>query len=255
MKSKFNKESRNLLIGMLLGDGSISNNYVFKIAHCEQQKDYLEWKIKQLNNAGIRNNGINSYIKTKGYNTGVPVYYSQLKVITFIKLLRKVMYKNKKIIGNRKLLNRLSAREIAIWYMDDGHINIRKDKDGIEKDLQEIYKRFPRLEERKTQLAGTLSGGEQQMLAMGRALMSKPEIILLDEPSMGLSPIFVEEIFDIIKYINESGTTVLLVEQNAKKALSIANRAYVLETGNVVLGGDAKDLMDDDTVKKAYLGE
>ena len=132
---------------------------------------------------------------------------------------------------------------------------IRKDKDGIEKDLQEIYKRFPRLEERKTQLAGTLSGGEQQMLAMGRALMSKPEIILLDEPSMGLSPIFVEEIFDIIKYINESGTTVLLVEQNAKKALSIANRAYVLETGNVVLGGDAKDLMDDDTVKKAYLGE
>ena len=130
MKSKFNKESRNLLIGMLLGDGSISNNYVFKIAHCEQQKDYLEWKIKQLNNAGIRNNGINSYIKTKGYNTGVPVYYSQLKVITFIKLLRKVMYKNKKIIGNRKLLNRLSAREIAIWYMDDGHINIRKDKDG-----------------------------------------------------------------------------------------------------------------------------
>ena len=93
------------------------------------------------------------------------------------------------------------------------------------------------------------------MLAMGRALMSKPEIILLDEPSMGLSPIFVEEIFDIIKYINESGTTVLLVEQNAKKALSIANRAYVLETGNVVLGGDAKDLMDDDTVKKAYLGE
>ena len=132
---------------------------------------------------------------------------------------------------------------------------IRKDKDGIEQDLKEIYKRFPRLEERKTQLAGTLSGGEQQMLAMGRALMSKPEIILLDEPSMGLSPIFVEEIFDIIKYINESGTTVLLVEQNAKKALSIANRAYVLETGNVVLGGDAKELMNDDTVKKAYLGE
>ena len=132
---------------------------------------------------------------------------------------------------------------------------IRKDKDGIEQDLKEIYKRFPRLEERKTQLAGTLSGGEQQMLAMGRALMSKPEIILLDEPSMGLSPIFVEEIFDIIKYINESGTTVLLVVQNAKKALSIANRAYVLETGNVVLGGDAKELMNDDTVKKAYLGE
>ncbi len=132
---------------------------------------------------------------------------------------------------------------------------IRKDKAGIEKDLEGIYKRFPRLEERKTQLAGTLSGGEQQMLAMGRALMSKPEILLLDEPSMGLSPIFVEEIFDIIKSINQSGTTILLVEQNAKKALSIANRAYVLETGNVVQGGDATALMNDDAVKKAYLGE
>lgn len=130
MKSKFNKESRNLLIGMLLGDGTISNNYVFKLAHCEQQKDYLEWKIKQLNNAGIRNNGIKSYTKTRGYNTGVPVYYTQLKVVTFIKLLRKVVYKHKKIVGNRKLLNRLSAREIAILYMDDGHINIRKGKDG-----------------------------------------------------------------------------------------------------------------------------
>ena len=150
----------------------------------------------------------------------------------------------------RRVFSQLSVYENLIM-----GAYIRKDKDGIEKDLQEIYKRFPRLEERKTQLAGTLSGGEQQMLAMGRALMSKPEIILLDEPSMGLSPIFVEEIFYIIKYINESGTTVLLVEQNAKKALSIANRAYVLETGNVVLGGDAKDLMDDDTVKKAYLGE
>ena len=150
----------------------------------------------------------------------------------------------------RRVFSQLSVYENLIM-----GAYIRKDKDEIEKDLQEIYKRFPRLEERKTQLAGTLSGGEQQMLAMGRALMSKPEIILLDEPSMGLSPIFVEEIFDIIKYINESGTTVLLVEQNAKKALSIANRAYVLETGNVVLGGDAKDLMDDDTVKKAYLGE
>lgn len=150
----------------------------------------------------------------------------------------------------RRVFSQLSVYENLIM-----GAYIRKDKDGIEQDLKEIYKRFPRLEERKTQLAGTLSGGEQQMLAMGRALMSKPEIILLDEPSMGLSPIFVEEIFDIIKYINESGTTVLLVEQNAKKALSIANRAYVLETGNVVLGGDAKKLMNDDTVKKAYLGE
>ena len=131
----------------------------------------------------------------------------------------------------------------------------RKDKDGIKEDLFKIYERFPRLEERKNQLAGTLSGGEQQMLAMGRALMSKPEIILLDEPSMGLSPIFVSEIFDIIKSLNEAGTTVLLVEQNAKKALSIANRAYVLETGKIVLSGDAKDIMNDDSVKKAYLGE
>lgn len=128
MKTKITKESRNLLIGMLLGDGTISNNNVFKIAHAESQKDYLEWKIKQLNNCGIRNNGIKTYIKTKGYNIGVPVYYTQLNIIPFIKVLRRVCYKGKKIIGNRKLLNRLSPKEIAIWYMDDGHINIRKDK-------------------------------------------------------------------------------------------------------------------------------
>jgi branched-chain amino acid transport system ATP-binding protein len=131
----------------------------------------------------------------------------------------------------------------------------RRDKSEINEDLEKIYERFPRLEERKNQIAGTLSGGEQQMLAMGRALMSKPEIILLDEPSMGLSPIFVSEIFDIIKALNEGGTTVLLVEQNAKKALSIADRAYVLETGNIVLSGKAENIMNDDTVKKAYLGE
>ena len=128
MKTKFNKESRNLLIGLLLGDGTISNNNVFKIAHCEAQKDYLEWKINQLKNCGIRNNGINSYMKTKGFNIGVPVYYTQLNIVPFIKVLRRVIYKGKKIVGNRKLLNRLGAREIAIWYMDDGHINIRKDK-------------------------------------------------------------------------------------------------------------------------------
>ena len=132
---------------------------------------------------------------------------------------------------------------------------IRKDKDGIEEDLRNIYERFPRLEERKNQMAGTLSGGDQQMLAMGRALMSRPRIILMDEPSMGLSPIYVSEIFDIIKSINKDGTTVLLVEQNAKKALSIADRAYVLETGKIALSGDAKDLMNNDTVKKADLGE
>ena len=131
----------------------------------------------------------------------------------------------------------------------------RKDKNEIEESLANVYKRFPRLEERRNQMAGTLSGGEQQMLAMGRALMSKPKIILMDEPSMGLSPIFVNEIFDIIQAVSESGTTVLLVEQNAKKALSIADRAYVLETGKITMSGNAQDLLEDEAVKKAYLGE
>lgn len=131
----------------------------------------------------------------------------------------------------------------------------RKDKAEVEETLKTIYARFPRLEERKNQPAGTLSGGEQQMLAMGRALMSHPRLIVMDEPSMGLSPIYVNEIFDIIKEINQGGTTVLLVEQNAKKALSIAHMAYVLETGKIVLSGDAKELMNDDSVKKAYLSE
>ncbi len=131
----------------------------------------------------------------------------------------------------------------------------RKDKKEIEETLEMVYERFPRLRERKNQLAGTLSGGEQQMLAMGRALMSHPKIILMDEPSMGLSPIMVNEIFKIIQDVSKSGTTVLLVEQNAKKALSIADRAYVLETGNIVLEGNAQELMNDDSIKKAYLGE
>jgi len=131
----------------------------------------------------------------------------------------------------------------------------RKDKTEITETLEMVYTRFPRLKERKNQLAGTLSGGEQQMLAMGRALMSHPQIILMDEPSMGLSPIFVNEIFDIIEEVSKSGTTVLLVEQNAKKALSIADRAYVLETGNIVLEGKASELLNNDSIKKAYLGE
>ena len=131
----------------------------------------------------------------------------------------------------------------------------RNDQKEIQESLQMVYRHFPRLEERKNQMAGTLSGGEQQMLAMGRALMSKPSIVLMDEPSMGLSPIFVTEIFNIIQEISKEGTTVLLVEQNAKKALSIADRAYVLETGNIVLSGDAKVLMNDESIKKAYLGE
>lgn len=131
----------------------------------------------------------------------------------------------------------------------------RKDKEEIKETLEMVYKRFPRLEERKNQLAGTLSGGEQQMLAMGRALMSHPKMIVMDEPSMGLSPIYVNEIFQIIKDVSADGVTVLLVEQNAKKALSIADRAYVLETGKIILQGDAKELMNDESVKKAYLGE
>ena len=131
----------------------------------------------------------------------------------------------------------------------------RSDKKELEDTLNMVYKRFPRLMERRNQIAGTLSGGEQQMLAMGRALMSHPKLILMDEPSMGLSPIFVEEIFSIIRDISAEGTTVLLVEQNAKKALSIADRAYVLETGNITLSGDASSLLNDESVKKAYLGE
>lgn len=131
----------------------------------------------------------------------------------------------------------------------------RKDKAETAQTLKTVFQRFPRLEERQNQMAGTLSGGEQQMLAMGRALMSHPKIILMDEPSMGLSPIFVNEIFDIIEEVSNSGTTVLLVEQNAKKALSIADRAYVLETGKIVLEGKAQDLLNNDSIKKAYLGE
>lgn len=130
----------------------------------------------------------------------------------------------------------------------------RKDKDGIKEDLAQVFKRFPRLEERRDQLAGTLSGGEQQMLAMGRALMSRPNLLLLDEPSMGLAPLLIKEIFHIIEDINKTGTTVLLVEQNANMALSIANRAYVLETGRITLAGDAKKLADSEDVRKAYLG-
>ncbi len=131
----------------------------------------------------------------------------------------------------------------------------RNDTDEFNKTLEMVYKRFPRLEERKNQLSGTLSGGEQQMLAMGRALMSHPDIILMDEPSMGLSPIFVNEIFSIIEDVNKDGVTVLLVEQNAKKALTVADRAYVLETGSIVKEGKASDLLNDESIRKAYLGE
>lgn len=130
----------------------------------------------------------------------------------------------------------------------------RKDKAEIARTLEMVYKRFPRLEERKNQLAGTLSGGEQQMLAMGRALMSSPKLLMLDEPSMGLAPILVEQIFDIIKELHAGGTTILLVEQNAQAALSVADRAYVLETGRISLSGTGAELMASDRVRKAYLG-
>lgn len=131
---------------------------------------------------------------------------------------------------------------------------LRKDKAGIKNDLQKVYELFPRLYERKKQLSGTLSGGEQQMLAMGRALMAQPKLLLLDEPSMGLAPLLVKQIFSIIEEINKSGTTILLVEQNANLALSIANRAYVVETGRIVLSGNANELTASEEIKKAYLG-
>ena len=131
----------------------------------------------------------------------------------------------------------------------------RADKNEIEESLNLVYERFPRLQERKNQMAGTLSGGEQQMLAMGRALMSNPRLLLLDEPSMGLSPLLVSEIFDIIESISKQGVTILLVEQNAKKALSIADRGYVLETGNIVMEDSAQALLNNEDIKKAYLGE
>ncbi len=130
----------------------------------------------------------------------------------------------------------------------------RNDREGIEEAYEHVFKSFPRLKERRKQQAGTLSGGEQQMLAMGRALMSQPKLLMLDEPSMGLSPILVGEIFNIIGEVSATGTTILLVEQNARMALSIANRAYVLETGRFVMSGDAKEMMDDDQVRRAYLG-
>jgi branched-chain amino acid transport system ATP-binding protein len=130
----------------------------------------------------------------------------------------------------------------------------RSDTKGIAADMQKVFERFPRLAERRTQIAGTLSGGEQQMLAMGRALMSRPRLLLMDEPSMGLAPLLVKEIFSIIKEINASGTTILLVEQNAHMALSIAHKAYVLETGRIALAGTAKELAESEAVRKAYLG-
>lgn len=150
----------------------------------------------------------------------------------------------------RKIFANLSVRE----NLELGAY-LRKDKNEISKDMEMVFSKFPRLKEREKQLAGTLSGGEQQMLAIGRALMNRPEMLILDEPSMGLAPLVVKDIFDTIVEINKSGTTILLVEQNANMALSIANRAYVLETGKIILKGNANDLLNDDSIRSAYLGE
>ena len=177
-----------------------------------------------------------------------------------------ILYKGEEIVGipAHKLVGRGLVQvpegrhvfaEMTVMENLDMGAYLRTDKDGIARDKERVFEKFPRLKERVSQTAGTLSGGEQQMLAMGRALMSHPRLIVMDEPSMGLSPLYVNEIFEIIKEISAEGTTVLLVEQNAKKALSIANKAYVLETGKIVLRGDAKELMNNDQVKKAYLSE
>ena len=160
-------------------------------------------------------------------------------------------------IINLKLAHVPEGRHIFAQMTVEENLQMGAFADGsdMEETMEEVYERFPRLRERRRQLAGTLSGGEQQMLAVGRALMAKPKLILMDEPSMGLSPLLVKEIFSIIKEVNKKGITILLVEQNAKMALSISNRAYVLETGKISIEGDARDLLSDARVKKAYLGQ
>lgn len=176
-----------------------------------------------------------------------------------------ILYKGNEIVGipAHKLVGqglvqvpegRHVFAEMTVMENLDMGAYLRKDKEGIARDKEKVFEKFPRLKERISQTAGTLSGGEQQMLAMGRALMSRPQLLLLDEPSMGLAPLLVREIFSIIKEINSEGTTVLLVEQNANMALSIADRAYVLETGRVVLSGTAAELAASEAVQKAYLG-
>ena len=158
----------------------------------------------------------------------------------------------------RKSFDDEKIMELAESIKSNGIIQpliLRKDKDEIKKDYQDVFKKFPRLKERLKQNAGTLSGGEQQMLAIGRALMSRPKVLLLDEPSMGLAPMVVKQIFDTIVEINKSGTTILLVEQNANMALSIANRAYVLETGKIVIKGNANEMLNNESIRAAYLGE
>ena len=161
----------------------------------------------------------------------------------------KMVYKGLSLCPEgRRIFQQMTVRE----NLDMGAFS--RPNEETEKSMEQVYEFFPRLKEREKQIAGTLSGGEQQMLAMGRALMSKPRLMMLDEPSMGLAPILVEQIFEIIRDMNAAGTTILLVEQNAQMALSVANRAYVMETGRITMEGDADDLMHDDNVRKAYLG-
>lgn len=169
---------------------------------------------------------------------------SKVKACDIVKLGMSHVPEGRRVFANQTVLENL---ELGAYTRKDS-------KEEIKKDLETVFKRFPRLKERQKQLAGTLSGGEQQMLAMGRALMARPEILLLDEPSMGLAPLLVKEIFSIIQDINQTGTTILLVEQNAKMALSIADRAYVLENGKIIMEGSGKELANREDVKKAYLG-
>ena len=170
----------------------------------------------------------------------------------------KVIFAGQDIIVKRNLIQVPEGRRIFLNMSVKENLEMgaytRTDKANIKNDLAKVYELFPRMKERINQISGTLSGGELQMLAMGRALMANPKLLLLDEPSMGLAPIFVDEIFNIVKTINETGTTILLVEQNAYKALSISNRAYILETGAIIKSGDAKQLINDPAVKEAYLG-
>ena len=189
--------------------------------------------------------------------TSGKVYFDQKDILSFNDKQMKDMRRDMQIIFQdpfASLNPRMTVSEAIAAPLLVQKIYDRKDKAGIQQDLKHVFELFPRLEERKNQSAGTLSGGEQQMLAMGRALMSRPKLLLLDEPSMGLAPLLIKEIFNIIVDINKSGTTVLLVEQNANMALSIANRAYVLETGRITLSGSAQELAASEDVRKAYLG-